>query len=155
MPSCHRFLTSLDFPTLSSQNVEALSAPITAEELTAVVRRLPPRRSPGPDGLPYEWYRTYLPFMTPLLLELYNGILNGDDPPASWFTTTLTLLPKPDRDHTQIRNWRPITLANCDAKIFSKILANRLATVLPRLLNPDQAGFVKGRSAPDVALTLK
>ena len=155
MPSCHRFLSPLDLPTLSSRNVEDLSAPITAEELSTVVRRLPPRRSPGPDGLPYEWYRTYLPFLTPHLLELFNGILRGDDPPASWFATTLTLLPKPDRDHTQLRNWRPITLANCDAKIFSKILANRLAKILPSLCHPDQAGFVRGRSAPDVALHLK
>ena len=154
-PACHSFLSPLTLETLTADDIDALWAPVTAEELAQVVRRLPLRKSPGPDGLPYEWYRTYLPFLTPLLLELYNGILNGDDPPASWFTTTLTLLPKPNRDHSQIRNWRPITLANCDAKIFSKILATRLATVLPRLLKPDQAGFVKGRSAPDVALTLK
>ena len=154
-PACHSFLSPLTLTTLTADDIDALWAPITADELAAVVRQLPLRKSPGPDGLPYEWYRTYLPFMTPLLLELYNGILTGDDPPASWFTTTLTLLPKPNRDHTQMRNWRPITLANCDAKIFSKLLANRLATVLPRLLNPDQAGFVKGRSAPDVALHLK
>ena len=154
-PACHSFLSPLTLATLTTEDIDALSAPITAEELAATVRKLPLRKSPGPDGLPYEWYRTYLPFMTPLLLELYNGILNGDDPPASWFITTLTLLPKPNRDHSEMRNWRPITLANCDAKIFSKILANRLSTVLPRLLNPDQAGFVKGRSAPDVALTLK
>src|SRR5262245_44697552 len=70
-------------------------------------------------------------------------------------SSTLTLLPKPDRDHFTLRNWRPITLANCDTKIFSRILATRLATVLPRLLNPDQAGFVKGRSAPDAAMTIK
>jgi hypothetical protein len=154
-PACHSFLSPLTLETLTADDIATLWAPITAEELAAVVRKLPLRKSPGPDGLPYEWYRTYLPFLTPLLLELYNGILTGNDPPASWFTTTLTLLPKPDRDHSQMRNWRPITLANCDAKIFSKILANRLAMVLPRLLNPDQAGFVKGRSASDVALHLK
>ena len=30
-----------------------------------------------------------------------------------------------------------------------------MAEILPRLLHPDQAGFVRGRSAPDVALTIK
>ena len=153
--ACHSFLDPLPLPSLEAADIALLSAPVTAEELAGVVGRLPLRKSPGPDGLPYEWYRTYLPFLAPLLLELFNGILNGDAPPASWFTTTLTLLPKPDRDPSTLRNWRPITLANCDAKLFSKILANRLATVLPRLLHPDQAGFVKGRSAPDAALAVK
>src|SRR5262245_7694035 len=153
--ACHSFLDPLSLPQLTEADITLLSAPFTAEELAQVVGRLPLRKSPGPDGLPYEWYRTFLSFLTPLLLELFNGILNGDNPPASWFTTTLTLLPKPDRDHSTLRNWRPITLANCDTKIFSRILATRLATVLPRLLNPDQAGFVKGRSASDAAMTIK
>ena len=156
MPSCQSFLGLLSLPRLRPAEVASLSAPITAEELTAVVRRLPLRRSPGPDGLPYEWYRTFLSDLFPLLLTMFNGILcKGDPPPDSWATTTMRLIPKPGRDHSEIRNWRPITLANCDAKIFSRILANRLALILPRLLHPDQAGFVRGRSAPDVALTIK
>jgi hypothetical protein len=153
--ACHSFLSPLTLPRLGLGEIHSLSDPITAEELAAVVRKLPSRKSPGPDGLPYEWYRTYLPFLSPILLDLYNGILSGDDPPASWSATTLTLLPKPGRNHEQLRNWRPITLLNCDAKIFSRILANRLATILPRLLHPDQSGFVRGRSAPDVAMTIK
>jgi hypothetical protein len=89
------------------------------------------------------------------LLDLFNGILAGAHPPNSWFITTMTLLPKPARDHSHLRNWHPITLTNCDAKLFSRILANRLATVLPHLIHSDQAGFIRGRSAPDVAMTLK
>ena len=154
-PMCHSFLQPLVLPTLSTEDIGLLQAPISAEELASVVRNLPLRKAPGPDGLPYEWYRTYLSFLSPVLLDLFNGILRGEAPPGSWSATTLTLLPKPDRDHSTLRNWRPITLSNCDAKIFSKILANRLAKVLPRLLHPDQAGFVRGRSAPDIALTLK
>ena len=153
--ACHSFLSPLTLPQLGPEDVQVLGDPITADELAAVVRKLPLRKSPGPDGLPYEWYRTYLPLLSPALLELFNGILEGNPPPASWSATTLTLLPKPGREPSEIRNWRPITLSNCDAKIFSRILANRLALILPRLLHPDQSGFVRGRSAPDVAMTIK
>jgi hypothetical protein len=34
-------------------------------------------------------------------------------------------------------------------------LSKRLALVLPHLIHPDQAGFIRGRSASDVAMTLK
>src|SRR6185295_2184365 len=126
--ACHSFLRPLTLPQVGPGDILHLSATISAEELEMVVRKLPLRKSPGPDGLPYEWYRTYLPFLSPVLLDLYNGILQGDAPPMSWSATTLTLIPKPGRQHSELRNWRPITLANCDAKIFSRILANRLAT---------------------------
>src|SRR6185295_8763335 len=97
---------------------------------------------------PYEWYQTFYDDLAPSLLPLYNSILSGTSPPASWHRTFLTLIPKPDRSPSLLSNWRPIQLSNCDAKIFSKLLANRLAPILPRLIHPSQAGFIRGRQAP-------
>ena len=44
-----------------------------------------------------------------------------------------------------IKNWRPLTLLNCDYKIAAKAIANRIKTVIPKLINSDQTGFLKGR----------
>ena len=44
-----------------------------------------------------------------------------------------------------IKNWRPITLLNTDYKISTKAIANRLNSVIPKLINNDQTGFMKGR----------
>jgi hypothetical protein len=58
----------------------------------------------------------------------------------------LTLLHKGGEREDIKRNWRPLTLLNCDYKIISKLLAERLKNVLTKLIHPDQKGFVKGRN---------
>ena len=57
----------------------------------------------------------------------------------------IKLIPKKDAEPFLIKNWRPITLLNCDYKIGAKTIANRLKTFLPKLINSDQTGFLKGR----------
>ena len=47
------------------------------------------------------------------------------------------------------KNWRPISLLNVDYKMYTKILTNRLATVLPILVHPDQTSSVVGRTIQD------
>ena len=57
----------------------------------------------------------------------------------------IKLIPKKDADPHLIKNWRPLTLLNCDYKIATKAIANRLKNVIPKLIDNDQTGFIKGR----------
>ena len=45
-----------------------------------------------------------------------------------------------------MKNWRPISLVNVDAKLASKTLAKRLEKVLPEVSHFNQNEFVKGSS---------
>ena len=58
----------------------------------------------------------------------------------------ITLLPKKDKDHLLIKNYRPITLLTVDYKILAKCLANRIKRFMNDLIHPDQSGFLKGRN---------
>ena len=58
----------------------------------------------------------------------------------------IKLIPKKNHITNYVKNWRQITLLNCDYKIASKAIANRLKAVLPSIINNDQTGFLKGRS---------
>jgi len=44
-----------------------------------------------------------------------------------------------------IKNWRPLTLLNCDYKIASKAISSCIKTFLPKVISDDQTGFLKGR----------
>ena len=58
----------------------------------------------------------------------------------------IKLVPKKDADLHFIENWRPLSLLKyCDYKISAKAIGNRIKTVIPKLINNDQTGFLKGR----------
>jgi hypothetical protein len=63
-------------------------------------------------------------------------------------TAFITLLPK-KVDPIQVKDYRPISLIHCFAKLVTKIMANRLAPLLPNLVSKNQSAFVKGRNIQD------
>ena len=44
-----------------------------------------------------------------------------------------------------LKNWRPITLLNSIYKFYSSIISERIKILLPKLIHPDQKGFVNNR----------
>ncbi|XP_070613234.1 recombining binding protein suppressor of hairless isoform X4 [Erythrolamprus reginae] len=66
-------------------------------------------------------------------------------PRLTWKISEIVTILKTDRDLREPGSYRPISLANQDYKIFMKILANRLENILPKIIEEDLYGFVKGR----------
>jgi hypothetical protein len=54
-----------------------------------------------------------------------------------------------DKNVNEIKNWHPITLSNCDSKITTKALANRMANHLNEIIDPSQTAYVPGQSVMD------
>lgn len=57
--SCQSFFHDLELPTLSSQDSEKLSVPITLEELRRALVGMKKGKSPGWDGIPPELYLAF------------------------------------------------------------------------------------------------
>uniref|UniRef100_A0A2D4IPM9 Reverse transcriptase domain-containing protein n=2 Tax=Micrurus lemniscatus lemniscatus TaxID=129467 RepID=A0A2D4IPM9_MICLE len=87
----------------------------------------------------------YIDELLPHLVKLFNEILQTYSIPQTWKTSEIVTILKMDRDLRDPGSYRPISLANQDYKIFMKVIANRVESILPKIIQEDQYGFVKGR----------
>jgi hypothetical protein len=117
-----RFLETYNHPKLNQKDFHHLNRSITPKVIEAVIKSLPKRKSPGPDGFTAEFSQTFKELI-PTLLKLFHLIEREGTLPNSFYEANITLNPKPDKD-TSKKDHRPISLMNIDTKILSKIMAN-------------------------------
>ena len=141
---------------LDSSAAESLSEEFDIEELREAAKRSPKQSSPGVDRLSYSfWYLLFQhPLYSDLITTIYTQACKDAIYPPSWQETCLVLLPKKG-DLSSLRNWRPLSLINCDAKIFTRILNKCLIQVLPPLIMLYQTGFLPNRFIADNRLLVR
>ena len=99
-------------------------------------------KTPGNDGLTSEFYDAFWSeFKTPLLLPYKKSFLS-EELSISKKRAVIKLIDKKDRDKRLIKNRRPISLLNIDAKLISKVLAKRIKKHLPSLISSNQTAYV-------------
>ena len=81
--------------------------------------------------------------LTPILLKVFQKIEMEGKLPNSFYESSITLIPKPDKDPTK-KNYRAVSLMNMDAKIFHEILANWIQQHIKKIIHHDQVGFIPG-----------
>ena len=113
-----------------------LTEVITLGEIEKVIENTSNNKSPGIDGIPYEFYKIFWETIKNELFLIIQGILTYKLS-HSQKTAVITLNPK-DENTELLNNWRPISLTTCDYKIFTKIIANRVKLVIPDTISPEQ-----------------
>ena len=104
-----------------------------------------PGKIPGIDELPAEFYKTFRDDIAPSLIASLNFAYKAGTLSVSQRQGVIKLIPKKDANPHLIKNWRPLTLLNCDYKIATKAITNRIKSVIPQLINNDQTDFLKGK----------
>ena len=133
----------LDF-RCTAEDCSLLEAEVTQEEIRKVLFAMPSNKSPGPDGFPCEFYKSAWPVVAQDFLVAVQSVFKFGFLPKGVNSTILALIPK-KTDSMEMKDYRPIACCNVLYKVVSKILANRLKILLPRLITENQSAFISGR----------
>ncbi len=132
-------------PKISDRESFLIDKDIDIDDLKYALRDMPNNKTPGCDGLPVEFYKVFWVKIQDVLLEALLYAHDMGKLHISARRGIISLIPKKYKDINFIKNWRPLTLLNCDYKILAKALAKRLKLSLEKLINRDQSGFLRGR----------
>ena len=131
--------------TLKGNDVCGMEGEIDESEVLLCLRNMLNNKAPGLDGWPVEFFKFFWRDLGLFVLRSINYCYRNNCLSPSLSRGVITLIPKPGKDRKLIKNWRPITLLPVIYKIMSSCIANRLKTCLPKLIGPDQKGFMQGR----------
>ena len=79
-----RFLEKFNLSRLNQEEIEIMNNPITSTEIEAVIKYFPPNKSPGPDSITGEFYQTFREELMPILLKLFQKIVEEGTFPNSY-----------------------------------------------------------------------
>ena len=145
---------SSDFLSSFSENITSLKdddmlsceGKVSPEECLKALNDFKNKKSPGSDGFQAEFYKHFWKELYEDMTNSFNFAFDTRKLSISQRRGVITLIPKPNKDNTLLDNLRPISLLNvADYKILTKVITKRLEKVLPKIINPDQTGYVKER----------
>ena len=129
-------------PTETRLCIPELDKQISPEE---VIKTLKNNKTPGPDGIPAEFYKALPERLLNILTAIFNLVFQLGQYPESWAEGLICPIHK-SGVKTDPNNYRGITLLNCIGKIFTAEDS--------KLLPEEQYGFRKNRRAVDCVFIL-
>ena len=79
----YNFLDKYHIPKLNQDQVNNLNRPLTGKEIEAVIKNLPTKKAPGPDGFSIEFYKNFKEELISILLKAFHIIETEGSLPSS------------------------------------------------------------------------
>lgn len=115
--------------------------PIEIKEISELIRKAKPKKSPGFDGITAKAIKNSPPIVLTFLQKIFNTALKLNHFPSTWKIAKIILLPKAKKDLTIPENHRPISLLPIFSKFFEKLLLHRILPFIKDHIRPEQFGF--------------
>ena len=114
-----------------------------AWEVQVALKQMTLLKAPGPNGMLLLFYQNYWNLASMDITQSVLSFLNSASLSQHLNHTFITLIPKVNKLEL-VFEFRPISLCNVLYKIFSKVLANRLKRILPKIITTEhQSAFTK------------
>lgn len=123
----------------------------TMQELDNCLRQLSNNKAAGLDEIPGEVWK--IGALKEELLKVCNDAFSGDKPDV-WGLNGIIPVPKKG-DLSNPQNYRGISLSSIAAKVYNKLILQRVRPHIDPLLRKNQNGFREGRSTVSQILALR
>jgi len=144
-------LDDLSFDTILESKASWLERAFEEEEVRKVVFAMNSDKAPGPDGFTMAFFQACWEVLRLDIMEVFSDIHAREVFEKSLNVSFIALIPKLP-GATSLKDFRPISLVGGIYKIIAKVLANRLKTVLEKVISKSQSAFIKGRQILDPIL---
>lgn len=118
------------------------------DKVKSALFSMDPDKAPGPDGLSTIFLHTYWHIVGKDLYKMVQQSQDCQKIGGSTNSSFLALIPK-EKGANSFNRFRPISLCNTSYKLITKIIANRLKHILPKIIPENQGGFIHGRQLVD------
>ncbi|KAK2416760.1 hypothetical protein QL285_039127 [Trifolium repens] len=136
-------------PSIINDSINAMLTMIPSpSEIKNAVFELNKDSALGPDGFGALFFHTYWDIVHQDLVNVVTEFFTTGFLLPNFNANTLILIPKIS-NADKIEHYMPIALANFKFKIISKVLADRLAQVMPSFISKEQRGYIHGRNIKD------
>jgi Reverse transcriptase (RNA-dependent DNA polymerase) len=98
----------------------------------------------GPDGFPTEFFQQYWPIIKHDLIDVLHDLYDNKVDLWCLNKSHISLIPKKPGSN-RLEDFRSISVLSFIPKLNTKILADRLSTLLPSLIAKNQTAFVQNR----------
>ncbi|KAL4555405.1 hypothetical protein LXL04_038023 [Taraxacum kok-saghyz] len=122
-----------------------LELPFHPEEIKAAMWLCWSEKAPGPDGFNFRFFKQFWDILGKDVVEAVQFFGDHKTLNGGCNSSFITLVPK-IANPLNLPDFRPINLIGCITKIISKTLAERLKTVIGKVVGKEQLGFIRGRS---------
>ena len=143
---CYNYLKTLNLPKLTDNESRLCEGELTKRECWEALQTMGNNKSPGNDCLSKEFYVCFFNEIHSCLLQSLNTSFREGQLSSTQRQAVIVLIEKKDKDKRFLKNWRPISLINVDAKIASKAIALRIKKVIGKLVHWDQTAYVGNRN---------